>query len=190
MRIGVKFKKGYQMLEAGQWAGIFLVYEAATNLYQLDAIDELIYEKLTGYIRAADMTGSDTEANQWIKIFLMDSRYAGLLLKAGNLLDNMTEVFNMLPEIPDDIITDLFIEGRISKVKYVEDSFFYIEKDITGKQTFLMRRHEGESVPVDFDVDDFRVNRQEKTVEFNYVRGLTTTLSVDCHGENKKHITE
>ncbi len=185
MKIGDKFNKGYKLLEANKWEGAFLVFEAVTNLYQLDAIDEVIFNKLADYIRSVDMSGDDTEANQWIKIILMDSRYAGLLISPGNLLDNLTGLFNRFPEIPDDIVTDMFMEGELSKVKFVENSFFYIEKDYLKGQTFLVRRTEGATVPVDFDVDDFNVNRQEKRIEFKYTRGKKCLMAVDYNGLNK-----
>lgn len=185
MKIGDKFNEGYRLLEAGKWEGAFLVFEAVTNLYQLDAIDDVIFEKLADYIRNVDMTGEDTEANQWIKILLMDSRYAGLLLRPGDLLTNFTELLNKYPEIPDDVLTDMFMEGELKKVKFVEDSFFYIEKDYLKGQTFLVRRTEGVSVPVDFDVDDFNVNRQEKRIEFKYTRGKKCLMAVDYYGLNK-----
>ncbi|MBE5939143.1 MAG: hypothetical protein E7266_02000 [Lachnospiraceae bacterium] len=189
MKIGDKFKQGYNLLESGEWEGIFLVFEAVTNLYEIDAVDEVIYNKLAEYVRSVDMTGEDTEANQWIKILLMDSRYAGLLLKQGDLLENFTELLNKYPEIPDDLITDYFMEGNLSKVKFVEGSFFYVEKDYLKGQTFLIRRTEGVNVPVDFDVDDFNVNRQEKRVEFKYTRGKKCLMAVDYDGLNKIEIS-
>lgn len=185
MRIGDKFNKGYNMLQNGDWNGIFLLFESVTNLYQLDALDDKIYEGLAKYVRTVNMVGNDTEANQWLRIVLLDSRYAGIILRQGDLLENITEVFNAFPEIPEDIVTDMLMEGAIPKVKYVEDVFFYIEKDSLKNQSFLVKRKDGITTPVDFDVEDFYVNRQEKRIEFVYNRGISSTLAVDYQGENK-----
>lgn len=188
MKIGDKFSKGYFMLEKKDWNGIFLLFESVTNLYEIDALDEKIYEGLEKYVRNVKMEGDNTEANQWIRILLLDSRYAGLLLQPGDLLTNLTEFLNKFPEIPDDIVTDMFMEGMISKVKYTDNSFFYVEKDSLKHQSFLVRRQDGVTAPVDFDVDDFHVNRQEKLIEYVYTRGIKETMAVDYSGCNKKQI--
>ncbi len=185
---GDKFEKGYRLLEENNWEGALLFFSAVTDMYLLDAIDEEIYFKLSKYIAGIDYNSKDTEANQWLKIILLDIRYGGLLLKPEDIIMNLKDLLNTFPEIEEDYVIEAFIEGRISKLKYADGRFYYIDKQGELSQNFLVMRVNGESKPIDFDVEDFTVNRVEKRIEYSYIRGTKGRFAIEYDGNNKIQI--
>ncbi|MBR5431646.1 MAG: hypothetical protein IK119_04610, partial [Bacteroidales bacterium] len=82
---GDKLIEGYNLLSQGKWEGAYMFLEAVAELYLVDEIDDIIYGNLLQYVASSDMKG-DTEAQGWLKLFLLDSRYGTLMLQPGDLL--------------------------------------------------------------------------------------------------------
>ena len=186
MLIGDKVKKGFNMMESGKPEGAYLFYGAVCDLSLIDAIDERIFTSLSRYVEVMNPEESKNEANQWLKALMLDVRYGQVMLKPGDLLDNLCEELNKLPEIPDSPLVERYMEGGLWSLKSVDSVFFYIENTGTDGPSFLVREENGERKPIDFDVDDFTINRKDKRIEYFYTRGDQRKVSVDYNGLDKR----
>ena len=105
IKIGDKLLKGYTLLNDGKWEGAYIFLEAVADLYMLDEIEEILYTKLAQYVSVMDVTREDTEASQWLKLVMLDARYGTLIMKPGDLMDNLVEKLNTLPVVPRNAVT-------------------------------------------------------------------------------------
>ena len=188
IKIGDKLLKGYTLLNDGKWEGAYIFLEAVADLYMLDEIEEILYTKLAQYVSVMDVTREDTEASQWLKLVMLDARYGTLIIKPGDLMDNLVEKLNTLPVVPRNAVTEGFLEGEFGKVKYFDGSFFAIQHDYEKNLKFLVRIQDGNIYPLDFDIEDFDINRKEGRIEFHYIRGYKDLISIKPDGSDKKMI--
>ncbi|MGN0383461.1 MAG: hypothetical protein ACI4DS_04250 [Eubacterium sp.] len=186
-RIGDKLYNAYNLMKQGNPEGAYEYFEAVAYLYMLDEIDERIFDALRGYIAVFD-PARDLEPEQWLKALLLDRRYANVMYAQGELLDNLRKYLDLLPVITPNITTESFINGNIDKLKYADGAFFYIRND-KGLR-FLVRMDKNGEVPLDFDVSNFSINRKEKRIEFIYIRGNKSVMSINYDGSDKKEITK
>ena len=190
MLIGDKVKEGFTMMDEGKPEGAYLFYGAVCDLSLMDAIDDRIFTSLSRYVEVMNPSETKTEANQWLKALMLDVRYGQVVLKPGDLVDNLRDELNKLPEIPDSPLVERYMEGGLWSLKSVDGVFFYIENTGTEGPSFLVREEEGEKKPIDFDVDDFNINREDKRIEYFYTRGDNRKVSVDYFGMDKRMVDD
>ncbi|MBR5337053.1 MAG: hypothetical protein IK152_03635 [Lachnospiraceae bacterium] len=187
MNTGDRFALGYNAIKEGRWEGTYSLMEAVAELYLIDAIDDIIYGNLIGYVEAMDVT-KPTEADQWLKLFLLDARYGRLMLEPGDLLENIKKALNELDTVHDEYIIQNMLDGSIGKIKYAKGSYYTIQFDREKGLQYLVRITGNEMEPMDFDVDDFRMNRAADRVEFVYTRGNKKVMSVGLDGGDKREL--
>ena len=184
---GDKLVQGYKLLSEGKWEGAYTFLEAVAELYLVDEIDDIIYGNLMGFVASSNMSG-DTEADAWLKLFLLDSRYGTLMLQPGDLLENVRTAVNGKPTVHDEQVIQEMLDGSIGKIKYADGSYYTLRFDYEKGLQYLVRITQGEMVPMDFDVDDFRMNRPASRIEFNYTRGDKRVMSVNLDGSDKRQL--
>lgn len=188
MKIGDKLKKGYNMLEKGQYEGGYIFLEAVADMYMLDEIEDIIYGNLANFVAVMEPDKAVKDLNQWLKIVLLDVRYGKLMLFPGDLLENLVKLLNQLPTVEQNILTQSFMEGSIPKLKYMDGEFFMIQNDYSKNMKFLVKVVNGAVTPLDFDIDDFEIDRKNKRIKFNYIKGSKATMSIKTDGTDKKII--
>lgn len=161
--------------------------EAVAELYLVDEIDDIIYGNLLGFVASSNMKG-DTEADAWLKLFLLDSRYGTLMLKPGDLLENVRTAVNEKPTVHDEEVIQEMLDGSIGKIKYADGSYYTLRFDYEKGLQYLVRITQGLMVPMDFDVEDFRMNRPASRIEFNYTRGNKRVMSANLDGSDKREL--
>ncbi len=187
MKLGDTFVKGYKDLAEGKWEGTFGLMEVMAHLYLQDEIDDVIYGNLLSFVSSMDVT-KPTEADQWLKLFLLDARYGRLMLEPGDLLENINKVLNELEAVGDGFVVQQMLDGSIGKIKYAEGSYYTIQFDHEKNLQYLVRILGNEMTPLDFDVADFRMNRPAKRIEFTYTRGNRKVMSVGLDGSDKREL--
>lgn len=185
---GEKFVQGYHLINEGKWEGTYLFLEAVAELYLVDAIDDIIYGNLLNFVSAIDTSSDNTEADQWLKLFMLDSRYGSLMLQPGDLLENIKKKIDEVETIHDEYIIQNMLDGAIGKIKYADGSYYTIQYDYEKGLQFLVRIENNVLSPMDFDVEDFRMNRLAKRVEFKYTRGNKKIMSVNYDGSDKREL--
>ena len=187
MNTGDLFVKGYNDIREGRWEGTYSLMEAVAELYLVDAIDDIIYGNLINYVGAMDVT-KPTEADQWLKLFLLDARYGKLMLEPGDLLENISKALNDLETVHEDHIIQGMLDGGIGKIKYAEGSYYTIRFDHEKNLQYLVRIRDNVMEPMDFDVEDFRMNRPAGRIEFLYTRGNKRVMSAKLDGSDKREL--
>lgn len=188
LNTGDKLVEGYKMINDGKWEGTYLFMEAVGELYLVDAIEDVIYGNLLNFVSSIDTSSKNMEADQWLKLVLLDSRYGKLFLEPGDLLDNLQKALNEVETVHDEYILQNMLDGAIGKIKYAEGSYYTIQYDYEKNLQFLVKITGNEMEPMDFDVEDFRMNRLAKRVEFKYTRGNKKIMSVNYDGSDKREL--
>ncbi len=187
MNLGDTFVDGYRQLTDGKWEGTFGLMEVMAHLYLQDEIDDVIYGNLLGFISSIDVT-KPTEADQWLKLFLLDARYGKLMLEPGDLLENIRKALNEHEAVGDGYIIQQMLDGSIGKIKYADGAYYTIQFDYEKNLQFLVCIRDNVMSPMDFDVADFRMNRPAKRVEFAYTRGNKKIMSINYDGSDKREL--
>lgn len=190
MKIGDKLKEGYEALIQNDIEGAFILFSVAGELYILDKLDQELFNMIKEYTASIDMKSFDLEPNDYLKHFLKDKRYTSLLKESQDILSALVLKFNEYEEIPERVIFQSFLEGDIEKLKYDDGHFFCIYKNGEGKTDFLIRIDDKGEVPIDFDVKDFELNREDKKIHYSYKRGYKTEFSINYDGTDKKVINK
>ncbi|SFB33994.1 hypothetical protein SAMN05216249_12228 [Acetitomaculum ruminis DSM 5522] len=188
MRVGDKLKKGYNLIEEGKIEGAYIFFEAVRDMYLYDMIEDTIFEKMSAYIRSLDFTKKPEPGKNWLKMILIDLRYAKMVSLKGDLLENICDVLNKLPIVEENALTQNLLEGSLEKVKLADGAYYTIQSNYESNQRFLIRFKDGQISPLDFDVKDFEINRQDDRIEFSYTRGMKDTFSIKMEGGDKKKV--
>ena len=190
IKIGDKFEMGYRMLEEGKLEGAYLFLEAVTDMYMLDAINDQLYYKVVELVANMDAAVESINPSEWIKPLFFDVRYGSLVLKPGDLIDNLKNKLNELEIVPRTGIVQSILEGELLKVKYIDNAFYTIQTDYEKNLKFLVRIENGNTIPMDFDIEDFNINRKDGRIEFRYTRGFKDIISIKPDGSDKKMIRD
>lgn len=185
---GEKLVQGYNMINEGKGEGTYLFLEAVAELYLVDEIDDVIYGNLLNFVSSIDTTSNNTEADQWLKLFILDSRYGSLILQPGDLLENIKKKVDEIETVHNEYIIQNMLDGAIGKIKYADGAYYTIQYDYEKGLQFLVRIVDNEIQPMDFDVEDFRMNRLAKRIEFKYTRGNKKIMSVNYDGSDKREL--
>lgn len=187
MTTGERFIEGYKAIEAGRIEGTYSLMEAIAELYLYDEIDDIIYGNLINYVAAMDVKKAG-EADQWLKLFLLDARYGRLILQPGDLLENIKSKLDETERVHDEYIIQRMLDGSIGKIKYAEGAYYTIQFDYEKNIQYLVRIADNNMTPMDFDVEDFRMNRLAKRIEFVYTRGNRKVMSMNLDGSDKREL--
>lgn len=188
MKTGDKIVEGYKALSEGKWEGSYLFMSGVAELYLVDEIDDIIYGNLLNYVATVTGKEGETEADQWLKLLLLDFRFGKVMLEHGDLMENIRKYANGLETVSDDYIIQNMLDGSIGKIKWVDGSYYTIQFDYEKGLQFLVRVENNVLSPMDFDVEDFRVNRPAKRIEFSYTRGNRKVMSVNLDGSDKREL--
>ena len=188
MKTGDKIVEGYKALSEGKWEGSYLFMSGVAELYLVDEIDDIIYGNLLNYVATVTGKEGETEADQWLKLLLLDFRFGKVMLEHGDLMENIRKYANGLETVSDDYIIQNMLDGSIGKIKWVDGSYYTIQFDHEKGLQFLVRVENNVLSPMDFDVEDFRVNRPAKRIEFSYTRGNRKVMSVNLDGSDKREL--
>lgn len=187
MNTGDKLVEGYKMIEGGKPEGAYLYLEAVAEMFINDEIEDIIYGNLLHYVASMDLKGK-TEPDQWLKLVLLDARYGKLMLEPGDLLENLRKNLNEKELHSDEYVIQSMLDGSIGKIKYMDGAYITVKIDYEKNLRYLVRIVGNEMEPLDFDVEDFRINRPAKRVEFNYVRGNKKVMSINPDGSDKREL--
>ncbi|MBE6014574.1 MAG: hypothetical protein E7241_04315 [Lachnospiraceae bacterium] len=187
MNTGDKLVEGYKMIEGGKPEGAYLYLEAVAEMFINDEIEDIIYGNLLHYVASMDLKGK-TEPDQWLKLVLLDARYGKLMLEPGDLLENLRKNLNEKELHSDEYVIQSMLDGSIGKIKYIDGAYITVKIDYEKNLRYLVRIAGNEMEPLDFDVEDFRINRLAKRVEFNYVRGNKKVMSINPDGSDKREL--
>ena len=187
MTTGERFVEGYKAIASGAIEGSYNLMEAMAELYLCDEIDDIIYGNLINFVAAMDVKKAG-EADQWLKLFLLDARYGRLMLEPGDLLENIKKKLDELDTVHDEYIIQRMLVGGIGKIKYAQGAYYTIQFDYEKNIQYLVRVADNNMTPMDFDVEDFRMNRPAKRIEFVYTRGNKKVMSMNLDGSDKREL--
>ena len=161
--------------------------EVMARLYLQDEIDDVIYGNLLEFVSSMDFS-KPTEADQWLKLFLLDARYGRLMLEPGDLLENIRKALNDHSPAGEEYIIQKMLDGGIGKIKFMDGSYYTIQFDHEKGLQYLVRICDNVMTPLDFDVADFRINRPAGRIEYTYTRGNKKVMSLDPEAGDKKEL--
>ena len=95
---------------------------------------------------------------------------------------------NELETVHDDYVIQNMLDGSIGKIKYLQGSYYTIQYDREKNLQYLVRITDNNMEPVDFDVEDFRINRPAGRIEFVYTRGNKRVMSTNPDGSDKREL--
>ena len=90
--------------------------------------------------------------------------------------------------VHDEYIIQRMLDGGIGKIKYAEGAYYTIQFDYEKNLQYLVRLEDNNMTPMDFDVEDFRMNRPAKRIEFVYTRGNKKVMSMNLDGSDKREL--
>ena len=186
MKTGDKLAEGYKLISEGKWEGSYLFLTGIAELYLNDEVDDVIYGNYLNIVANMNLGGEAEELNQWLKLLILDVRFGKQIMVPGDLLENIRKYANELNLHADDYIVQAMLDGSIGKIKWLEDSYITIKYDYEKQLQYLVRIKDNQMIPLDFDVEDFRINRPAKRIEFNYLRGYKHVFSINVDGSDKR----